>query len=149
MVDELNQESINPAYVFAEALRAYEDISHIIMGLRVEDKSFPPAKGRDIQPSDSLEQSWILMQEIQRLQKEVGIEWVNFSPFYKKENVMPSDVFNMVGMCIGELNVLKAYLKIKGLTHQAQYHGAKKPADVHQLLGWSARRLSQVSLLRK
>jgi len=148
MIDELNQESINPSYVFAEALRAYEDVSHIIVGLRIEDKSFPPAKGKNIQSRDSLEQAWNLMQESQRLQKEVGIERVDFSPFYNKENVLPSDVFNMVGMCIVELNVLKAYLKITDLTSQAEYHGAKTPADVHQLLGWSTRRLSQVSLLK-
>ena len=71
---------------------------------------------------------------------------IDFSNFNKEENVRPSDVLNMVGMCLAEIQTLKAFMGIKSLTPAAEYLEEKKPADVHQLLRWASLKIRKIKI---
>ena len=144
----INHEAINPTYVFAEVLRIFDDITFITAHFGVNDDTFPPEKKRDVIPKDSLTAAFLLMDEIQRMQKQYGIERTDFSVFRKAKNVVPSDVFNMVGMCVAEIQILKAELEIPRLTPAAEYQEIKTPADVHQLLRWASFKLQKIQFQR-
>ncbi|KJR42153.1 hypothetical protein MCHI_001952 [Candidatus Magnetoovum chiemensis] len=147
-IGALNNEEISPNYVFAEIMRGYEDITVMLQALHIEDRSFPPAKKTDAEPKDSLAAAFDLMKEIQRLQRDAGIERTDFTPFYKTNSVSPSEVLIMIGMCLTELQTLKAYMDLKYITPPAQRYYAKTPADVHQLTIWLSRRLSLIQTVK-
>ena len=147
-LDVLNREEINPNYVFAEAMRIYEDIATLLRALQLRDHTYPPGKEQDVTPADSLAAAFELLAEIQRLQKTAGIERTDFSIFQKKELVLPSDVFNLVSMALAELQTVKAYRDLKHyVTPPAVTHERKTPNDVHQLLRWTARMLRRIRQL--
>ena len=147
-LDVLNREEINANYVFAEVMRIYEDIATLLKALQVRDLTYPPGKEQEVFPADSLVVTFELLGEIQRLQKIAGIERTDFSIFQKKEQVLPSDVFNMVSMVLAELQTIKAYRDLKHyVTPPAVTHERKKPNDVHQLLRWTTRMMRQIRQL--
>ena len=147
-LDVINNEEINPNYVFAEVMRIHEDIIHILRSLQLRDQTYPPGKEKKITPTDSLKASFSLMGEIQRLQRGAGITRTDFSAFNKRDRVLPSDVFNMVSMCLAELQTLKAQTGLKhNVTPPAAYHEGKSTSDVHQLLRWTTRMLRQIRQL--
>ncbi len=148
-LDALNEEEINPNYVFAEVMRIHEDIVSVLRALRLRDKTYPPGKEENMTPADSLKAVFALLAEIQRLQKNTDISRTDFSAFQKEEkSVPPSDVFNMVGMCLAEIQTLKAHIGLKhNITVPAAYHQGKSTADVHQLLRWTTRMFRQVRQL--
>ncbi|WLE96595.1 MAG: hypothetical protein QTN59_18175 [Candidatus Electrothrix communis] len=147
-LDVLNREEINPNYVFAEVMRIYEDVVVVINKLRIRDLTYPPGKEQEVTPADSLTATFELVAEIQRLQKNANIERTDFSIFQKKELVLPSDVFNLVGMALAELQTIKAYIDLtQSVTPPAVRHERKTPNDVHQLLRWVTRILRQVRRL--
>ena len=147
-LDVLNREEINPDYVFAEVMRIYEDVATLLKTMQIRDRTYPPGKEQDVIPADSLAATFELLGEIQRLQKSANIERTDFSIFQKKEQVLPSDVFNLVSMALAELQTIKAY---RGLNHYvtppAVTHQRKNTNDVHQLLRWATRMLRQVRQL--
>jgi hypothetical protein len=144
----INQETVTPTYVFAEAMRVFEDVTTILQWYDIDDKTFPPAKVGNVTLSQTLDETFALMKEIQRLQRHAGLQLTDFSPFDKKEDVRMSDIFNMLGMCQAELMPLKVYIGIKELTPTAQYHEAKTTAEVHQLLSWITRKLKLIREVR-
>ena len=148
LLEELNNETISPTYVFAEAMRAYEDSTMILMASHIEDTSYPPGKVSNVTPAQSLSSTFELMDEIQRLQKSAKIPITDFSPFRHLTEITPADVYNMVGMCLAELQTLKAYDHINSPTPAAEYHEAKIPADVNQLIQWTVRKLKLIKEIR-
>ncbi len=145
--DVLNGEEIDPSYVFAEVMRIDEDLNTIFRSLHLEDTTFPPSK-TDVQPSDSLEAAHAMVLEIQRLQRRTGIPRTDLSVFLRQGRVLPSDVFNMVGMGLAELQTLKAHLGLRGeLTPPAGVYRDTSPADVHQMLRWVTRKLQLIRSL--
>jgi hypothetical protein len=147
-LDVINREEINPNYVFAEVMRVYEDIATLLKALQLRDQTYPPGKQEKVTPADSLAATFELLAEIQRLQKDAGIERADFSIFQKKEEVLPSDVFNLVSMALAELQTIKAYSELNYyVTPPAVTHKRKKPNDVHQLLRWTTRMLRQIRSL--
>ena len=147
-LDVLNDEEIDPDYVFAEVMRIQEDIVTILRSLQLRDKTYPPAKKNEVNSADSLQAAFALMTEIQRLQRNTSIIRTDFSVFHKEKDVLPSDVFNMVSMCLAELQTFKAYMELKHLvTPPAAYQENKSPNDVHQLLRWTRRMLRQIRRL--
>jgi hypothetical protein len=147
-LDVLNREEINPDYVFAEVMRIYEDVAMLLKTMQIRDRTYPPGKEQGIIPADSLTATFELLGEIQRLQQSANIERTDFSIFQKKDQVLPSDVFNLVSMALAELQTIKAY---RGLNHYvtppAVTHQGKNTNDVHQLLRWATRMLFQVRQL--
>ncbi len=77
--DVLNDEEIDPDYVFAEVMRIHEDIVTVLRSLQLRDKTYPPAKEQKVKPADSLQAAFALMHEIQRLQRSAGIVCIDFS----------------------------------------------------------------------
>ena len=146
--DVINREEINPNYVFAEVMRIYEDIATLLKVLQLRDKTYPPGKQEKVAPADCLTATFELLAEIQRLQKGAGIERTDFSIFQKKEQVLPSDVFNLVSMALAELQTIKAYSDLNHyVTPPAVTHERKKENDVHQLLRWTTRMVRQIRSL--
>ncbi len=148
-MDVLNDEEISPSYVFAEVMRIYEDIVILLRWLNIPDQTYPPAKRVEVTSKESLDAAFALLHEIQRLQREVGIERTDFSVFQKKDDVLPFDVINIVGMALAELQTVKAVIDLThAITRPAEYREIKTPADVHQLLRWITRKLQLIRELR-
>lgn len=145
-MDALNGEAISPSYVYAEALRLNEDINDVMRQTATTDTSVPPARTPEVTPADSLQAAFGLMEEIQRIQRKLGIEITDFSPFNKQDKIVPADVFNMIGMCLAEIQPIKVQLSMKHkLTPAAEFHKGKIPADVVQLLGYNTNKLHLVN----
>ncbi|MCI5221699.1 MAG: hypothetical protein D3924_03205 [Candidatus Electrothrix sp. AR4] len=147
-LDVLNKEEINANYVFAEVMRIHEDAVEMINSLQIRDMTYPPGKQAEVSPAETLASTFELLSEIQRLQKSAGIERTNFSIFKKKQGVIPSDVFNIVSMALAELQTVKAYMGLNQIvTKAAVAHERKTANEVHQLLQWTTRMLSQIRQL--
>ncbi|MEG3640815.1 hypothetical protein [Magnetococcus sp. PR-3] len=145
----LNDAPISPSLVFSEVMRIYEDSNSILRRLQLEDPTFPPAKMESVTPQNSLEAAFELLKEIQRLQRDLSIPRTDFSPFMKWDEIIPADVFNMVGMSLAELQTIKTALELNNtVTPQAKVYTGKKPADVHQLLRWITRKVRLIQSLR-
>lgn len=90
-----------------------------------------------------------LLHEIQRLQRNVGIERTDFSGFQKKGTVISSDAIGLVGLALAELQTVKAAMDLTHvITRPAEYHETKTSADVHQLVRWTTRKLRLIRELR-
>ncbi len=146
--DIINRSEISPSEVYAELKRVNEDINSILKFLHIQDSAFPPAKKENVIPSDSLASSFILLEEIHRLQQLAGIDRIDLSVFSNKKQVLPSDVLNMVILILAELQTIKAHL---GLYHQltppTEKHSQKTPAEVDQFLGYLANKLRLIRSL--
>ena len=147
-MDLLNKELIHPTYVFSEVMRIDTDISSILRWLKLEDTSYPPAKEENVTPKDSLDATYELMEEIYRLQRILGVGLTDFSLLRRQGKILPSDVYLMVGMCLAELQPVKARMGISILTPPAESYDFKTPADVHQLIQWSTKKLQLVRISR-
>ncbi|MBF0621902.1 MAG: hypothetical protein HQL54_08235 [Magnetococcales bacterium] len=144
-LDALNNQQIDPPYVFAEVMRLYEDVSYFLRQLGIKDNTFPPARQSNIIPGDSFKVSFGVMKEIQRIQRILGASHTSFSAFDKQQDVVPSDVFNMVSMCLAEFQIVKAHMKITRITPAAHLlTNNKTPDDIYQLLRWIRRKLRLV-----
>jgi hypothetical protein len=147
-LEELNEQEIDPPHVFAEVMRLYKDVSSLLRQLGIKDDTYPPARKSTVTPADSLQEVFVLMAEIQRIQRFAGIEHTNFNPFRKQHDVRPSDVFNMVSMSLAEFQLIKAYSRLTRITLAAEYLDGKSPADVYQLLQWITRKLRLIDANR-
>ena len=147
-IELLNREPISPNNVFSVVMKIDQDVDTILRHRLVDDQTFPPAKVKGATPADALVSVFALMGEIQRLQGQVGIARTDFSAFEQRKEVLPSDVFNMVGMAFAELQTLKASLDITTIAPPAERFKGKTPADSQQLMGWVTRKLHLIEQLR-
>jgi hypothetical protein len=146
-IDALIGEQISPSVVYAETLRINEDINRILNNENIVDLATPPPQDPDSTPGDSLVAAFDLMAEIQRLQRQLGIETTDFSDFQRRTDVVPADVFTMIGMCIAEMQTIKAKIGLnRDYTPPAKYRAGKKPAEVRQLLQYEAAKLRLITL---
>lgn len=146
-LDVLNGEPISPSYVYSEAMRINEDVNEILRRTNTADTAFPPPRQPDAQPQDALAATFTLMEEIQRLQRRLGSETVDFNAFRKTSGAVSADVLNMTTLCSAEIQIVKAKL---GMTHvmtpAAEYSEGKTPVEVLQLLGYLSNRLRLITL---
>ncbi len=146
-MDSLNGEALTPSTVYAELRRINEDVNVIMSNTSTADVAFPPARIPDAIPKNSLDAAFALMEELKRMQRQLGMASIDFGPFYKTDNIVPADVFMMVNMCFAELQVIKAKLGlIHAITPPAEYQEGKIPADVVQLMGFLTNKLRQVNV---
>ena len=147
-LETLNREEISPSYVFAEVMRVFEDVNTLLHRLGLEDTTYPPEKLPLVTPLQSQGAAFELLAEVQRLQRDAGIPRTDLSVFRKRDEVLPADVFNLVGMALAEIQPLKARLELqRNITPPAEYYEGKTPADVHQLLIWVTRKLRLIQSL--
>ncbi len=147
-MDIINGQEFTPSYVFAEAMRIYEDINLIILHMKINDESVPPIKIIDSTPTDAFYTAIKLLTVVSQIESSIGIEGIDASVFLRKQ-ITPSDVYELTEIIISELQVIKASVGIRYvITPAAKYYTQKSPADVNQLLGWSLSKLKQVSTLR-
>ena len=145
--DELNRSELSPAYVFAETMRIYDDLTIILKHLKIKDDTIPTVRLKKATPADSLKVSMKVLEKLQKLQRSVGIKTVNFSAF-DKIDVTPSDVYSITGMIIAELQPIKAYIGLStSVTPPALTYFKKVPADIEQLMGWNLRKLMLIKNL--
>ncbi len=145
-MDALNGEAIAASAVYAEAIRINEDIDAIVRRTGTIDNAVPPARYPGAQPADALVAAFGLMAEVQRLERRLGIATTDFSAFRKSENVVLADVFNMIGMCLAELQLIKVQFGMKyNYTPPAEYVEGKSPAEVMQLLGYETSKLRLIA----
>lgn len=146
-MDTLNGKLINASYVYGEVRRLNEDVNDILRKTGTVDNAAPPAGNPNATPKEALQAAFELMDEIQRLQRQMGIETADFGVFRKTENVVSADVYNMVILSLAELQLIKAELGMKrAFTPPAQYQEAKMPAEVEQLLGYVGNKLRLIKL---
>ena len=147
LFDELNGAGFTQSHVFGETMRIYDDLTTILLHLKIKDHTIPSKRNDEATPSDTFKHSMKILNNIKRIQKSVGIESVDFSAFVKKSPT-PSDVFTVTQMILAELQTIKAYT---GLTHYitpaAIKHTAKTAADVDQLMNWNLRKISLIKTL--
>jgi len=140
-------EPIGMSFIYSEVLRLNEDINNVITKLEIEDLGVPPQKIENATLEDGLKATFVLMEAIQSLQKKLGVDTVDFTPFYKTEDVSAADIFNMVGMCIAEMQFLKAKLGLKDMMIPIpEYRVAKNVAEVTQLLGYTTDKLKMIKI---
>ncbi|MDD1622993.1 MAG: hypothetical protein LUQ11_16070, partial [Methylococcaceae bacterium] len=82
-MDLLNGSPVRPSDVYAEALRVNEDVNSIMRKIGTLDTAVPPARNPNAQPVDSLNAAFVLLNEIQRLQRQLGLDITDFSAFHK------------------------------------------------------------------
>ncbi|MBF0294312.1 MAG: hypothetical protein HQL96_03915 [Magnetococcales bacterium] len=146
--DVLNQHEVDAVTIYAEVRRLHADIDAVLRQLRIQDVAFPPAKEPATTLEECLRVSFELMAEVQRLQRLAGIAVVDFAPFRKAAGVLPSDVLNMVGMALAELQPLKASLGLNHvITPATAFQEEANLADVRQLMGYAMHKLKQVRTL--
>ena len=146
-LDELNRSELSPSYVFSETMRVYDDLTIILKHLNVGDTTIPTIRLKSATPHDSLQVSLKVLEKIQRLQRKVGIQTVDFSSF-NKEKASPSDVYTITEMILAELQPIKAYIGLTTyVTPPALMYHKKVPADIEQLMGWNLRKITLIQNL--
>ena len=146
--DTLSGAELDASLTYAEAIRINDDIEAVLHQLHISDTALPPPKRPDATPKDALDKAFVLMDGIQRLQRVLGIETVDFGVFRKSENVTAADVFNMTGMALAEFQLVKAKIGLHhAITPPATYQEGKKPSDVAQVLGYAASKLTLIQRL--
>jgi len=147
-VNLLNGTTFTPSHVFAQAMRANEDVNNLVSELGLQDSTLPPPKNPQAKPADAFEMALLMLAEIRRLQGLANIEGVDFYAFKPNREIMPSDVFSIIGIALAELQPLKAHLGMKyASTPTANFYEGRVPADVQQVLGWSLRKLQLIRSL--
>lgn len=146
--DAINGNAVDSSLAFAQALRLNEDVDALMRTLNVFDSAIPPAKKVDAKPADSLAETFLVLNEVQRLQRMGSFETVDFSPFRKTGEITPNDVFNLICLTLAEVQLLKAQA---GLTHAitppATHQEGKTPAEVSQFLGYVTQKLRLIQHL--
>jgi len=150
-LDLLNQESFNPSHVFAQAMRINEEVDAIIEALELKDTTNPPPQHKAIEPKHVFQTALNLLQEIIRVKDLVALENIDLNAFEIKSEqlITPSDVFNLTGIILAELQPLKAYLQLKHtFTPTAHHYENKIPAQVQQVLGWVVLKLKLIQTIK-
>jgi len=150
-LDILNEKTLTPSDALTQAVRVFEDINFILDALNLKNDTIPPKKKPDVQPGDAFENFLLLLAEIQRIQKMIGISGVDFHALKPtNRHFTPSDTFAIGGITLAELQPIKAYLGLKyALTPMAEHYNDIHPSDVQQLVGWSIRKLQLIRFIDK
>ena len=134
-----------PNDAYSEAKRLHEDITALLRHQRIFDEAVPPPRRDNLQPKDSLQAVFMLIGEIQRIQRAHGLATTDFKGFEMADKATPDDVLAMIELALSELQVIKARL---GMTHAVTapgtYEENKTPTDVVQLLGYVTAKLREV-----
>jgi hypothetical protein len=146
-MDLINGKQFTPSYVFGEAMRIYEDLDDILTHLKIDESSIPPSFESTTKPSDVFDIAIDILNYIKYLELTAGIKTVDFYSL-RRENITPSDVFEITQIILAEIQVIKAYIGLNhNITRGARYFENKKPANVAQLLGWNLKRLRYIKSL--
>ena len=146
-LDQLNKIGFTPSYVFGENMRVYDDLTIILQHLNIKDETIPAKQDIKATPKDTFDLGMDMLLKIKQLQIKSGIDFVDYSGF-KKEKIIPSDVFTISGMIIAELQVIKAYIGLNdSITPAANKYNSKTPVEVDQLMNWNLRKLSLIDSL--
>ena len=147
--DELNGSTISSAYIYAETMRIYDDLTIILNHLHISDNTIPNRRLKDATIKDATNSSFKLLTNIIRLHRIVGISSIQCTEFNK---VTPEarDLYNIVGLIVAELQPLKAHLGLtKNITPSALSYENKTPADIEQLMSWNFRKLELIKSLER
>lgn len=137
--------TVTPSEVYAEVKRLNEDVEAVLGHLRVFDKAVPPPRRPNLLPRDSLGAVFALLTEIQRVQRQHGLETTDFKGFDMGDKATPDDVFGMVALALAEWQQVKAGIgMIHTTTPPASYEERKEPADVVQLLGYITSKIREI-----
>ena len=146
-LDELNKKGFTPSYVFGENMRVYDDLTIILQHLNIKDKTIPAPQDIKATPIDTFNVAMEMLSKIKQLQIKSGIAFVDYSEF-KKDKVIPSDVFTITGMIIAELQTIKAYIGLNDyITPASSKYNSKTPVEVDQIMHWNLRKLSLIDSL--
>lgn len=136
---------VTPSEVYGEVKRLNEDVDAVLRHLRIFETTVPPPRREGLQPKDSLRAVFALLEEIQRIQRQYGMETVDFKGFDLGDKTVPDDVFGLVELTLTEWQRVKARLgMIHHITVPASYEEGKVPADVVQLLGYVSDKLRAI-----
>lgn len=149
-MDLINRKTLTPSDVFGQAVRLSEDVNSILDALNLKNVSIPPQKDLNAQPGNVLETTLLLLEEIKRLQRMMGLMGIDFHQLKPANRIVtPSDAFSMLGIVTAELQQIKAYLGLKySLTPMAEHYEGIRPADVQQVVGWNVRKLQLIRSLK-
>jgi len=140
--DDLAGITIDSSPPFAQVLRLNEDINTLMRSLNILDNAIPPAERLKAKMADSLADAFLVLEQVQRLQRMAGLEIIDFSPFRRAEEVTANHVFNLICLTLAELQQVKAQLGlIHAITPPATYQEHKTSSDVVQFLGYVANKL--------
>jgi hypothetical protein len=134
-----------PSEAYSEAKRLDDDVSAVLRHQNIVDQAAPPPRRDNLQPKDSLQAVFVLMTEVQRLQRAHGLTNTDFKGFQMGDKTTPDDVIGLIELALAELQYLKAKL---GMTHAITANGSyeenKVPADVVQLIGYITAKLRAI-----
>ncbi|MFK5975060.1 MAG: hypothetical protein QM493_01010 [Sulfurovum sp.] len=145
--DIINGNKFTPSYVFAEAVRIYEDFDNIFKQLNIDDQITPPIKENSQNtPTDSYNIALQLLESIKKIEINIKLDIVDFYAF-KREDITPSDVFEITQIILAELQLFKAYIGLNHtITRGAKKYYNKTPTDVSQMLGWLLKKSNQLNI---
>ena len=143
-LDALNGTGFTPSHVYAQVMRIYADVTTLLDALEIKDATAPPAKRQTAVPADVFALGMELLKEIGHIQRASGIHRLDFSDLWG-DRITPTEVFAAMELILAELQTLKAGLGLRhAMTPPAAHYEGKNPADVHQVLGWTLRKLKLV-----
>jgi hypothetical protein len=146
-LDALNGEAISSSYVYAEAMRLESDLVLILSHLGIDDRAVPPPALAQASSNDLLRAAYDFMLEIQRLQQRLGLSTTDFSALAQGQEAQPEDTFNMLILCLAEIQPLKMRLGLaEAISPPAVYRPGKTPVQVTQLLGYMVNQMRLIHL---
>ena len=147
--DRLNGAPISYSYIYAETMRIYDDLTIILKHLQIKDNTIPEIRKDDASLHDAMKSSLNLLGSITRMQRLVGIDTIEYTEFYKKDKSR-SDLYNIVGLIVSELQPLKAFMGLnKSVTPPALSYENKTTADIVQLMSWNYRKFRLIKNLER
>lgn len=146
-LDIINGKEFTPSYVFGEVVRIYEDFDSIFKQLSIDDQITPPIKKHSKSTSkDSYNIALELLDSIKKIEMNARLKTVEFYAF-KREDITPSDVFEITQIILAELQLFKAYIGLNHtITRGAKKYYNKSSADVSQMLGWLLKKSNQLNI---
>lgn len=147
-INGLIGKKVNPNHVFSQVMRLKDDIDLILITLNVRDTSVPPIKRVNSKPKDAFAAAGKLMEQINLLQKSVGIKRVELEPFRPKGEIMPLNVYIAIELAIAEIRTIKAHLELfNNITSSSKRYESKTPSDVENVIGWCTNQLNLIKSL--
>jgi len=134
-----------PSDVYSQVRRLNEDANALLRHLHITDNAVPPARRDNLLPQDSLQAGFVLMQEIQRIQRAYGLDITDYKDFQMGDKLMTYDVMGFVLQALLELQRIKAQVGMDhAITDSGPYAENKTPTDVVQLLGYVTNKLRAI-----
>lgn len=146
--DALTGADFDASYAFGQAMRLSEEVDIMLRYLNVFDDAVPPENNPAATPATTLTQTFLVLEQLQRLQRLAGLDIADLSIFRKSGQVSAYDVFNMTCMTLAELQTIKYQIGLKHVvTVPANHYENKTPSDVQQLLGYITNKLALIQHL--